>query len=74
MMSQIIGGFLADRFGGALVLTYCGVVWSLLTFLTPFVVRSCKNPAVAMMTKRIALGISQGLHYPCKYDAVLLAT
>lgn len=64
MMSQIIGGFLADRFGGALVLTYCGVVWSLLTFLTPFVVRHCKSAAVAMMTKRIALGISQGLHYP----------
>ena len=39
MMSQIVGGFLADKFGGAIVMVYCGVVWSLLTYLTPTLVR-----------------------------------
>ena len=39
MMSQIIGGFLADKFGGAIVMTYCGVVWSILTYLTPSLIR-----------------------------------
>ena len=39
MMSQIIGGFLADKFGGAIVMTYCGVIWSILTYLTPTLVR-----------------------------------
>ena len=34
MMSQIIGGFLADKFGGAIVMTFCGVIWSILTYLT----------------------------------------
>lgn len=64
MMSQIIGGCLADRFGGALVLTYCGAVWSVLTFFTPTIVRASSSPAAAMTTKRIALGVIQGLHYP----------
>lgn len=92
MMSQIIGGFLADRFGqglkmrhitenspfqkkikyltlerGAIVLSYCGVVWSFLTILTPIFVRHSSSPDMAMMMKRIALGVSQGLHYPCKF-------
>ena len=66
MMSQIIGGCLADRFGGALVLTYCGAVWSVLTFFTPTIVRASSSPAAAMTTKRIALGVIQGLHYPGK--------
>ena len=40
MMSQIVGGFLADKFGGAIVMAHCGVIWSLLTYLTPKLVRN----------------------------------
>jgi len=64
MMSQIIGGFLADKFGGAIVMTYCGVIWSILTYLTPTLVRHSTSPLKCMMIKRIFLGVSQGLHYP----------
>lgn len=64
MMSQIIGGFLADKFGGAIVMTYCGVVWSILTYLTPSLIRFSSNPLKCAMIKRIFLGVSQGLHYP----------
>ena len=39
MMSQIVGGFLADKFGGAIVMAHCGVIWSILTYLTPTLVR-----------------------------------
>lgn len=64
MMSQIAGGFLADRFGGGLVLAYCGVIWSALTLLTPTIVRLSNSPAGAMIIIRMMLGVSQGLHYP----------
>ena len=73
MMSQIAGGFLADRFGGALVLAYCGFVWSALTVLTPTIVRLSNSPAGAMMIVRTMLGVSQGLHYPCRRsDAIVI--
>jgi len=64
MMSQIVGGFLADKFGGAIVMAHCGVIWSLLTYLTPKLVRNSSTPLRTMMIKRIFLGVSQGLHYP----------
>src|SRR5512139_2966456 len=56
---QIPGGWLADRFGGKLILS-CGVLWwSLFTLITPLA-RSVTGMAVF----RTLMGLGEGVNFP----------
>jgi ACS family sodium-dependent inorganic phosphate cotransporter len=67
LMTQILGGRLADRFGGKLVLA-CGVVlWSLFTLATPL---AAGLGFSALLLARVGLGIGEGVSFPSVYSLV----
>ena len=64
MVTQLLGGYLADRFGGKLVLAVGVIWWSLFTILTP--------PAAAMgitmlIVTRVLMGMGEGVTFPSIY-------
>jgi ACS family sodium-dependent inorganic phosphate cotransporter len=64
LLLQIVGGRLADRFGGKVVLGTGVLLWSLFTILTP--------PAAhlglgALMLTRVALGMGEAVTFPSIY-------
>ena len=65
LMTQFLGGYLSDRFGGKTVLAVGVVWWSVFTILTP--------PAAAMgmgalIAARILMGMGEGLTFPTIYS------
>src|SRR5215469_8240618 len=58
---QMLGGWLADRFGGKRVLTVGVLLWSLGTFLTPAAVQRSFGALLAM---RALLGLGESVHFP----------
>ncbi len=61
MATQILGGWLADRFGGKAVLGFGVVWWSIFTMLTP--------PAAAvsltlLLVTRALMGMGEGVNFP----------
>ena len=65
LLLQIVGGRLADRFGGKRVLAVGVLVWSLFTVLTP--------PAAAMgigvlIAARIGMGLGEAVTFPSIYS------
>lgn len=59
-LSQVPGGFLAQRFGGRLTLLVSFAGWTLASLLTP---RSARN-TVGMCAARVAVGVFQGFLIP----------
>jgi hypothetical protein len=55
---QMLGGALADQYGGKRVLAVGVALWSLFTFLTP---EAAANGTVALITCRIAMGLGEVL-------------
>jgi len=62
-LTQIPGGWLADRFGTKGLLGAAVVWWSVITMLTPFA-----RTLPAMLTVRISLGLGEGLSPPALYS------
>jgi MFS transporter, ACS family, solute carrier family 17 (sodium-dependent inorganic phosphate cotransporter), other len=58
---QMLGGWLADRFGGKRVLTAGVLLWSLGTFLTP---AAAKISFGALLMMRAVLGLGESVHFP----------
>jgi ACS family sodium-dependent inorganic phosphate cotransporter len=60
LLTQLLGGVIADRVGGKLVLAAGVGIWSLATFLTP--------PATAwfvlLLGVRVLLGLGEGVNFP----------
>jgi MFS family permease len=54
---QVVGGTLADRYGGERVLEAGIIFWSVLTLLTPWAASMGVGPAVLV---RIGLGLGEG--------------
>ena len=54
--TQLLGGTLADRYGGKAVLTAGVVTWSLFTFLTP---EAAAGGSVTLIACRIAMGLGE---------------
>lgn len=54
---QVVGGTLADRYGGERVLEAGVLFWSLLTLLTPWAASQGIIPAILV---RIGLGLGEG--------------
>lgn len=58
--SQIIGACVTNRFGGKVVLFYSVLLWSISTFITPFLVHSVPS----LIFCRVLLGLGEGLGLP----------
>src|SRR5262245_40792728 len=66
LATQVLGGWLADRYGGKRVLGIAVVWWSLFAFLTPPVVSSL----ALLFAVRVALGMGEGVGFPATYSVV----
>lgn len=64
LLTQIAGGWLAERYGGKVVLGAGVVLWSLFTLLTPI---AAAGGMVALLTTRILMGIGEGVTFPSIY-------
>jgi nitrate/nitrite transporter NarK len=62
MLTQILGGYVSDRFGGELSMTVAMVCWSVLTLVTPLVVKPFpdKGKIYAFAAMRFITGSVQG--------------
>lgn len=61
--AQIAGGYLSDCYGGELVLGYAAIIWSLCTFVVPFLPAGQLlffPPIAVVMLSRVCTGLSQG--------------
>lgn len=67
-LTQVLGGYLGDRYGGAKVMLGAGIGWSLLTFYTPEFTRT---NIWALLLSRILLGAFQGLHFPAMSSVIV---
>jgi len=61
LLTQILGGVWADRYGGKVVLGFGVVWWSLATMLTPVAVRA---GLPVLLTMRMCMGIGEGVAMP----------
>ena len=64
MLTQALAGWLADRFGGKLVLGVAVVWWSLFTVLTPW---AAYGSFALLIAARIALGLGEAATFPASY-------
>uniref|UniRef100_A0A914XFV0 Major facilitator superfamily (MFS) profile domain-containing protein n=1 Tax=Plectus sambesii TaxID=2011161 RepID=A0A914XFV0_9BILA len=66
--TQIIGGYLADNYGGERVLVVSTLFWAITTCVTPQLFDLAAwmgQPLFILIIVRVAKGVSQGFHYPC---------
>ena len=64
MLAMGVAGWLADRFGGKLVLGLAVVWWSLLTVLTPW---AAYASFAMLIAARVALGLGEAATFPASY-------
>lgn len=61
IVSQLAGGWMADRFGGKAVLGFGVACWSLATFITPL----CAALSFPLLLgARVLLGVGEGVNFP----------
>lgn len=65
MITQLLGGSLAARFGGKVVLGFGVVWWSLFTLLTPL---SAMTSFPILIATRIVMGAGEGVAFPANYN------
>ena len=65
MFMQVLGGTLAARFGGKVVLGFGVVWWSLFTLFTPL---SAMTSFPVLIATRIAMGLGEGVAFPANYN------
>ena len=61
LWTQLVGGWMADRFGGHRVLAAGVAIWSLATFVTPFAAAVTFS---ALLAARVLLGLGEGVNFP----------
>jgi ACS family sodium-dependent inorganic phosphate cotransporter len=65
LVTQVIGGSLAARFGGKAVLGFGVLWWSLFTLLTPV---SAMASFPMLIAARILMGLGEGVAFPATYN------
>ncbi|CAG8440463.1 5083_t:CDS:2 [Ambispora leptoticha] len=68
-MTQVIGGALADKFGGKIVLGTAAFCWSAFTFLTP---PAAKHGLYTLLLCRVLLGVGEGAAFPSIHSIISL--
>ncbi|KAL5281046.1 SLC17A9 family protein [Megaselia abdita] len=67
-LTQVIGGYFSDRFGGQKVILMAALGWSFITVLMPNIIYGSKyfknNSISFIVTIRILNGAFQGVHFP----------
>ena len=61
MITMILGGYLADKYGGKKVLGYALLIWSLFTIITPFF---AFQGLWWLILIRILMGLGEGVTFP----------
>lgn len=61
ILTQIPGGFLADKYGGKKILTAGSLGWTFFTFVTPF----ANTPSLMYMVRAL-LGVGEGVCFPAE--------
>ncbi|NOR19343.1 MAG: MFS transporter [Xanthomonadales bacterium] len=64
MVTQVMGGWLAQKWGGKAVLGFGVVWWSVFTMLTPL---SALTSFPVLIATRIAMGLGEGVAFPSVY-------
>ena len=64
MITQVLGGWLAQKWGGKVVLGFGVVWWSAFTILTPL---SAMTSFPVLIATRIAMGLGEGVAFPSVY-------
>ena len=64
MLTQAVAGWLADRFGGKVVLGFAVLWWSAFTVLTPL---AAYASLALLIVARIALGLGEAATFPASY-------
>eukprot|EP00871_Galdieria_phlegrea_P005397 jgi/Galph1/5859/GphlegSOOS_G4501.1 len=67
LVTQIPGGYLADKYGGKHVLGLGVLSWSLMTFITPF---AAAYPLPVLLLSRALLGFGEGVAMPAMNQMV----
>lgn len=63
----MLGGSLADRFGGKLVLAAGVSLWSLFTCLTP---SAAASGTCTLLAARVLLGVGEGVAFPSIHSII----
>jgi MFS family permease len=64
LLTQVAGGWLAERYGGKVVLGTGVVFWSFFTMLTPV---AAAGGLTALLLTRVFMGIGEGITFPSIY-------
>ncbi len=64
LLTQIAGGWLAERYGGKIVLAAGVIFWSLSTILTPL---AAAGGLTALLITRVLMGVGEGVTFPSIY-------
>ncbi len=65
LLTQVAGGWLAERYGSKIVLGFGVVFWSLFTLLTPI---AAAGGMVALLVTRVLMGVGEGVTFPSIYS------
>ena len=65
MITQFLGGWLADRYGGKVVLAVGVIWWSVFTILTP---PAAALGLAALVAVRVLMGMGEGVTFPSIYS------
>ena len=61
MITMIVGGYIADKYGGKKVLGYCLIIWSIFTIITPFF---AYLGLWWLLFIRVLMGLGEGITFP----------
>ena len=64
LLTQIAGGWLAERYGGKVVLGSGVLFWSFFTLITPF---AAAGGLAALLIARVLMGVGEGITFPSIY-------
>jgi len=64
LLTQVAGGWLAERYGGKIVLGTGVAFWSLFTLITPV---AAAGGMTALLVTRVLMGIGEGITFPSIY-------
>lgn len=65
--TNVLGGYLADRHGGEVVIFYTSIIWASLTLILPMLVQSesmLYSGTAAILVVRFFTGVAQGVFFP----------